>query len=86
MIQEKVFGPEHPSVAITLNNLGGLCVVQHRYHEAEPLFRRALAIQEKALGPDHPSVAATLNNLAAVYVSRLCYDQALPLLDRAFKN
>ena len=35
-----------------------------QYAEAEPLFRRALAIWEKALGPQHPAVAQSLNNLA----------------------
>lgn len=34
------------------------------YEEAEPLFRRSLAMQERALGPDHPSVAMTLDDLA----------------------
>jgi hypothetical protein len=38
----------------------------HLYADAEPLFRRALAILEKALGPEHrdvtsaPAVASTL--------------------------
>ncbi|MEN0064876.1 MAG: tetratricopeptide repeat protein [Myxococcota bacterium] len=32
--------------------------------EAEPLYRRALALTEAALGPDHPSVGTPLNNLA----------------------
>lgn len=39
----------------------------HRLTEAEPLYRRALAIQEKALGPEHADVAVSLNNLANVY-------------------
>ena len=30
---------------------------QGRYAEAEPLYKRSLAIREKALGPDHPDVA-----------------------------
>jgi tetratricopeptide (TPR) repeat protein len=34
------------------------------YAEAEPLYRRALAIGEASFGPDHPSVARDLNNLA----------------------
>jgi tetratricopeptide (TPR) repeat protein len=38
-----------------------------RYYEAEPLFKRSLAILEKALGPDHPDVASSLNNLALLY-------------------
>ena len=37
---------------------------QGKLDEAEPLYRRGLAISEKALGPDHPGVATTLNNLA----------------------
>ena len=37
---------------------------QGRYADAEPLYKRALAIREKALGADHPDVADTLNNLA----------------------
>ncbi len=31
---------------------------QGHYAEAEPLYRRALAIWEKALGPEDPDVAA----------------------------
>ena len=38
---------------------------QGRYADAEPLFRRSLAIQEKALGPEHPNVATSLENYAA---------------------
>jgi hypothetical protein len=36
----------------------------NRLSEAEPLYRRALAIDEKSFGPDHPNVARDLNNLA----------------------
>src|SRR5205823_11435019 len=36
------------------------------FAQAEPLFRRALAIVEQALGPSDPLVAKTLNNLALV--------------------
>ncbi|MFQ5915996.1 MAG: tetratricopeptide repeat protein [Nitrospinota bacterium] len=39
---------------------------QGKYGEAEPLFKRALAIREKALGPEHPSVAQSLENYAAL--------------------
>jgi hypothetical protein len=34
--------------------------------EAEPLFKRALAIYEKAAGPENPAVATLLNNLGQV--------------------
>ncbi len=35
----------------------GLYWIQGRFAEAEPFFKRSLAIREKALGPDHPNVA-----------------------------
>ena len=57
-IREKALGPDHPHVAQSLNNLAVLYQSQGRYAEAEPLYKRALAIREKALGPEHPDVAA----------------------------
>ena len=57
-------GPDHPDVATSLNNLAWLYHAQGRYAEAEPLYKRSLAIVENALGPDHPHVAASLSSLA----------------------
>jgi Flp pilus assembly protein TadD len=37
-----------------MNSLAALYRRQGRFDEAEPLFRRALAIYEKA-GPEHPA-------------------------------
>jgi len=80
---EKTLGPDHPDVAISLNNLKGLYREQGQYAQAEPLFKRALAIDEKALGPDHPDVATGLNNLAGLYCEQGHYAQAEPLFKRA---
>ena len=66
-VAEEIVGPDHPSVATSLNNLALLYDTQGQYAAAEPLYKRALSINEKALGPDHPSVAASLNNLARFY-------------------
>jgi CHAT domain-containing protein/tetratricopeptide (TPR) repeat protein len=63
-IQEKSLGPNHPSVATTLNNLAALLDQEGRFSESEPLQRRALAILENSLGPLHPQTAATLTTLA----------------------
>ncbi len=65
-IREKAYGPDHPDVATSLNNLAGLYRTQARYAEAEPLYQRSLAIFEKALGPGHPDVATSLENYAAL--------------------
>ena len=47
-----------PDAAPELNNLAALYQRQERYAEAEPLFKRALAIREKSLGRDHPDLGA----------------------------
>ena len=54
-IDETSFGPEHPKVAIRLNNLAQLLQATNRLAEAEPLMRRALAIDEKSSGPIIPT-------------------------------
>ena len=60
-------------MATILNNLAELYRAQVRFAEAEPLYKRALAIKEKALGLEHPSVATGLNNLAALWAIK--YEQ-----------
>ena len=54
-------------MAENLNNLATLYYNQGDYSQAEPSFKRSLAIRKKALGPDHPDVAASLNKLAELY-------------------
>src|SRR5260370_773531 len=56
---------------------------QDRYADAEPLFKRALAIREKALGTNHPLVATSLNNLAELYRAQGRYAEAETLYQRA---
>ena len=57
-------------VAFHLDNLAELLRVSNRFDEAEPLYRRALAIREESFGPDHPEVAQTLSNLGLLFGSR----------------
>ena len=82
-IREKVFGDEHPAVAISLNNLAELHRVQGHYDQAKPLYERSLAILEKVHGDEHPSVATSLNNLASLHRTQGNYDKAKPLFERA---
>ncbi len=56
---------------------------QGKHAEAEPFYKRALAIREKALGPDHPGVATDLNNLAGLFEAQGKYAEAEPLYKRA---
>ena len=56
----------NPRLARSLSNLAALDNVRGKYAEAEPLYKRALAIRERAPGPAHPDVATSLANYAAL--------------------
>jgi tetratricopeptide (TPR) repeat protein len=66
-----------------MNNLGVYRHTRGQYREAEPLFRRALAIDEQSRGPDHPEVAIRLNNLAVLLRATNRPAEAEPLFRRA---
>ncbi len=84
-IDEKRLGPDHPDVAIRLNNLAGLYSDQGRHSEAELLSQRALAISKQALGLDHPSTANALQHLAGLYWGQGKYAEAEALFQRALE-
>jgi len=54
-----------------------------QYVEAEPLFRKTLAIQEEVQGPRHPDTASGFNNLAANLTAQGRAKEAEPLLRKA---
>jgi tetratricopeptide (TPR) repeat protein len=76
-------GAKDPGVAGLLDRQATLLQVIARYGEAEPLFRRALAIDEASHGPDHPNVARDLNNLAQLLKDTNRLAEAEPLMRRA---
>ena len=56
-IDKKVFGEEHPNVALSLNNLALFLWEQDPDSaEAARMGKQALAIAEKTLDPDHPEL------------------------------
>ena len=70
-------------MAISLNNLANLYIVQARYKDAEPLYKRSLAILERKVGPNHPNIVQILNNMAALYENMGKMKEAAELLERA---
>ena len=82
-IDEKVLGPEHPSTATALSNLGLLYLRQGLYEKAEPLYLRALAISEQALGSENEESGSILNNIGMLYIQQGLYEKAEPLFFRA---
>jgi len=82
-IREKFFGPEHPHVSVSLNNLGNILKIQGDYGRARSHLERALAIRETVLGSEHPDVAASLNNLGVLLSDQGDYLGAEQFLERS---
>ena len=59
-------GRQDTEIASSANHLAFFLFHASLYAEAEPLWRRALAIFERSFGANPPKVATALNNLAAL--------------------
>jgi tetratricopeptide (TPR) repeat protein len=79
------FGPNHPSVATSLNELALLYLAMGDDDAALPLSRQAMEICRTALGESHPLFGASLNNLAELYRDMGDHAAALPLSRQAME-
>jgi tetratricopeptide (TPR) repeat protein len=80
-IQEKA--PEHPGLHNTLYNFGEALRYQNKSAEAEPYYRRSLALREKELGPEHTLVGACVNSLALALAATGKREEAAQFYDKA---
>ncbi|MEZ4453186.1 MAG: tetratricopeptide repeat protein [Nannocystaceae bacterium] len=78
-----IYGPDHPSVALALNNLANTRGAMGQQEEALALHQRALAIRIATYGELHPAVASSLANIALVKVATGAALEALDLDVRA---
>ncbi|WP_224372962.1 CHAT domain-containing tetratricopeptide repeat protein [Hyalangium versicolor] len=87
-LTEAALGERDPRVALCLDVLGRLHLLQGAPQRAEPLLLRGLSIREAALGKSHPEVAIGHTSLADLYRTRgqselamLHYQRALDILE-----
>jgi tetratricopeptide (TPR) repeat protein len=82
-LREKALGPEHPSIAAGLQNMGAALATMGRFDEALVQLERARDLRERVLGRDHPDLGNTLTVMAIVERRRGRYDEAIALYERA---
>jgi len=80
-IRERELGPEHVSVATSLNNLA-VAMMTAGEPQALPLLERVLRIRERALGPDSVQLVSVLNNLGTALLAERELAAAEPYLWR----
>lgn len=90
-INMKQFGLSHPSVAITLNNLGSVFFSEGYYHRALKYYNKSLDIMTKHLGPHNVNVATVWNNIGDAYramrkntFALICFERALSIRQEYF--
>jgi tetratricopeptide (TPR) repeat protein len=81
--EEKIFGSDHPVIALVTNDLGGLFGRRGQHEKALPYLQRSVKILEKTKGPEHPSLGSPLNSLGLVLWGLGRLDEALESLKRA---
>lgn len=65
------------------DNYADMLSGQHRFEEAEPVYKTAIGHCNKAHGPDHPCVAERINDLAELYHEDGRLEEAEKLLTQA---
>ncbi|MEP6065000.1 MAG: tetratricopeptide repeat protein [Paracoccaceae bacterium] len=60
-------GPNHPSYAVTLNNIAGVYRAKKQFAKAVELMLQAKTIDEASLGPTNPLTISRFRNLGALY-------------------
>ncbi|NVJ02395.1 tetratricopeptide repeat protein [Myxococcus sp. AM009] len=88
--QERQWSPEHPVLALNLNNIATELLSLGRTQEALETFQRSLTLLEAARSKEHASLAAPLNNLAGLLrregrleEARSHYARALAIFERS---
>jgi len=84
-IGEATYRPDHPEVAVWVNNLGLVLQDMGDMAGAKDNYKRALEIDEAIYGPNHPNVAAMVNNLAGVLSKMGNLEGAKSLYERALR-
>jgi tetratricopeptide (TPR) repeat protein len=80
---EQVFGPDHPNVAESLNNLALICYSQGKEAEAAIFEQTLTQRQGKELWPDHCDRAQYLNKLVLLNLAKRKYSEAESFFERA---
>jgi tetratricopeptide (TPR) repeat protein len=68
--------------AQTLNNIGVISQMKHKYMEAERAFLKSLDVTANTLGPSHPDITLTLMSLGETYTAMGRYDDAARQFER----
>lgn len=82
-LYRKIYGENHPSISLQLNNMASMMFNCKRYEEAESLYITSRNILINYHGKEHNAVAASINNVAKLHGALGRYDKAMTLHSEA---
>jgi tetratricopeptide (TPR) repeat protein len=82
-ILEQSLPPNHPDLAKSYNNIGGVYFDMGEYSKALSYYEKALEIDKKTLPPNHPDLAMSYMNIGNVYSNMGEYSKALSSHEKA---
>jgi tetratricopeptide (TPR) repeat protein len=82
-LEERNFGLEHPSVAVSYSSLALVLRDLGDYKGARDLLEKAVQLAERHYGPEHPTTAINYSNLAVVLKDLGDDESARTLLEKA---
>ena len=80
-IREKVLPPEHPSLAISYNNVGITYAYMKDFSKAVEYLEKALEIREKVLPPEHPDIESTKQSLMGIRFDAMLQEAGISMDD-----
>jgi tetratricopeptide (TPR) repeat protein len=84
-IDEQIVGPDHPDIAIRLNNLARVLLEQRKFAQALPLLTRSANIYLAQRSDTHDDLAFVFSNLALTKQGLGANQEADTLFKRALK-
>ena len=69
-IDQKTLPPNHPDLATSYNNIGGVYKNTGEYSKAFSYYEKAVEILQKTLPANHPSLATSYSNIGGVYKNK----------------
>jgi tetratricopeptide (TPR) repeat protein len=85
-IRQRTLPPDHPLLAVTVDNLAKALAAKDSMSEATTYFERALTIRARVFGNDHPETNNTRVNWGTYLFQNKQFDKAGPLFKKAWQS
>ena len=85
-IRQRTLPPDHPLLAVTMDNLAKALAAKDSMSEATTYFERALTIRARVFGNDHPETNNTRVNWGTYLFQKKQFDKAGPLFNKAWQS